>query len=416
MSAPRRTTGPSRRCRPQVDLPALEQRGPASAGRPARSSRRSLEELGRTSRSGPSTRARRPPTAAPAPTTSRPGSFKDVFPRYKTMQGLPRPPPGRLGLPRPAGRARGGEGARLRRQAATSRRYGIAEFNARCRESVAAARRRVRRADRADGLLGRPVDAPTGRWTRATSRASGGRSSRSSTRACWSRTTGSRRTARAAAPGCPTTRSPRATRPSSTRRCTSGSRSPAARRPARRRPARLDDHAVDAVSQHRGRGPPRRRPTSSRAADGAARSWSPSRCSPRCSARSARGAGPQPGPALERLALPAAVRPGRHPGGDAHYVGPGRLRDHRGRHRAGPPGAGVRRRRPRGRPRVRAAGGQPDRARTGTSWPTSRWSAGMFFKDADPALVADLRERGLLFREQPLRAQLPALLALPHRR
>ena len=30
---------------------------------------------------------------------------------------------------------------------------------------------------------------------------------------------------------------------------------------------------------------------------------------------------------------------------------------------------------------------------------------GLFFKDADPPLVADLRERGLLFREQPYEQQ-----------
>ena len=39
---------------------------------------------------------------------------------------------------------------------------------------------------------------------------------------------------------------------------------------------------------------------------------------------------------------------------------------------------------------------------------------GVFFKKADAALVADLRERGLLFRLDALRAQLPALLALRH--
>ena len=89
--------------------------------------------------------------------------------------------------------------------------------------------------------------------------ASGGRSSRSSTRACWSRTTGSRRTARAAAPACPTTSWPRATRRSSTRRSTSASRSPPARCAGTAPPAGLDDHAVDAGLQHRRR---RRTPTS----------------------------------------------------------------------------------------------------------------------------------------------------------
>ena len=50
-------------------------------------------------------------------------------------------------------------------------------------------------------------------------------------RACSSRTTGSRRTAPAAGPGCPTTSSRRATRRSSTRRSTCGSRSPPGRTP-----------------------------------------------------------------------------------------------------------------------------------------------------------------------------------------
>ena len=100
-----------------------------------------------------------------------------------------------------------------------------------CRESVLRHVDAFERDDRADGLLGRhrrrlPDDGP-----RRTSSRSGGRSSRSSTRACWSRTTGSRRTARAAAPGCPTTSWRRATRRSSTRRSTSGSRSPPARAP-----------------------------------------------------------------------------------------------------------------------------------------------------------------------------------------
>ena len=39
---------------------------------------------------------------------------------------------------------------------------------------------------------------------------------------------------------------------------------------------------------------------------------------------------------------------------------------------------------------------------------------GMFFKKADEPLVADLDARGLLFRHAPVRARLPALLAVPH--
>ena len=78
-----------------------------------------------------------PPTANGNPGTHHVEArvFKDLFPRFKTMQG-PRAPPGRLGLPRPAGRARRREGAGLHRQAGDIEAYGVAEFNARCRESV----------------------------------------------------------------------------------------------------------------------------------------------------------------------------------------------------------------------------------------------------------------------------------------
>ena len=55
-----------------------------------------------------------PPTA-----NGRPGAhhvlsrvFKDIYPRFKTMRGLQRPAQGRLGLPRAAGRARGRARAR----------------------------------------------------------------------------------------------------------------------------------------------------------------------------------------------------------------------------------------------------------------------------------------------------------------
>ncbi len=170
-----------------------------------------------------------PPTANGTPGTHHVEArvFKDVFPRYQTMKGyhVPRKAgwdchglPVEIAVEKELGFAGKPDIERVRDRRVQRPLPGVG----------AAARRRVHRDDRADGLLGRLSTTPTGRWTRPTSRASGGRSSRSSTRACWSRTTGSRRTARAAAPGCPTTRSPRATRPSSTRRCTCGSRSPPA--------------------------------------------------------------------------------------------------------------------------------------------------------------------------------------------
>ena len=86
-------------------------------------------------RSGPSTRARRRPTACRARITSRARAIKDTFPRFKTMQGYH--------VPRRAGSDCHGlpvEVAVERELGLTSKRdieaYGIREFNARCRESV----------------------------------------------------------------------------------------------------------------------------------------------------------------------------------------------------------------------------------------------------------------------------------------
>src|SRR5215213_9451515 len=87
-------------------------------------------------------------------------------------------------------------------------KYGIAEFNARCRESV---ERHVADFAELTNRMGYWVDMST---------------------ACSTRTTGSPPTAPGAAPACPTTSSPRATRRSPTRRCSSGCPSPAASGPA----------------------------------------------------------------------------------------------------------------------------------------------------------------------------------------
>ncbi len=90
-----------------------------------------------------------------------------------------------------------------------------------------------------------------------------------------------------------------------------------------------------------------------------------------------------------------------------------RLRHHRGRHRPGPPGAGLRRRRHGDRPGPRPAGGEPG--------PPGRPVRGM-----DPAGRRDvLQGRGRAAGPGPdrarravprraVRAQLPALLAVPH--
>ena len=62
--------------------------------------------------------------------------FKDIYPRYKTMRGYHVERKGGWDMPRPAGRDRRRAAARASRTRRRSRRYGIAEFNQRCRESV----------------------------------------------------------------------------------------------------------------------------------------------------------------------------------------------------------------------------------------------------------------------------------------
>ena len=299
--------GPFAALPPQVDLPALEQRDPAALGgrqglRPHRWRTRPA------SRSGSSTRGR--PTANGRPGTHHieARAFKDVFPRFKTMQGWH--------VPRRAGWDCHGLPVEIAVEQELGfagkpdiERYGIAEFNARCRESVRAARRRVHRAHPADGLLGRHVHRLLDDGPQPTSRASGGRSSRSSTRACWSRTTGSRPTARAAAPGCPTTRSPRATRPLTDPSVyvrlpvTSGEWA------GQGRPAGLDDDAVDAAVEHRGRRAPRRHLRRRRASRRRRRPVvvaEPLLAAVLGDDASARGAGPHDRPRLGARALPAA--------------------------------------------------------------------------------------------------------------
>ena len=100
--------------------------------------------------------------------------FKDVFPRFRTMQGYH--------VARKAGWDCHGLPVELavEKELGFSGKqdietYGIAEFNARCRESVPRHVDAFERAHRAHGLLGRPGPGRTGRWTPSTSRASGGR-------------------------------------------------------------------------------------------------------------------------------------------------------------------------------------------------------------------------------------------------
>ena len=301
--------------------------------------------------------------------------------------GPPRRPQGRLGLPRPAGRGGSREGARDLRQATRSRSYGIAAFNAACRESVERHVGAFDRADRTDGLLGRhvpglPHDGPVVRRERLVVPAADLRQGPAGPRS-----TASARTAPAAARHCPTTSSasPTSTRRSRTPRSSSASLSPPAPWPigdaSRLRTGRMAPARCWSGRPRRGPSSPTppspstptsttlRRPTG-------ARPWS----SPRRSSRARRGlagrgavqaaptwsGGPTTGrstsstsePTPVRRAAPTRNRPaGRRLRGDRH------VRLDRGRHGSGPPGTRVRRGRlPRGQG-VRASCRQPDPGR-----------------------------------------------------
>ena len=176
---------------------------------------------------------RGPPTANGRPGTHHieARAFKDVFPRFKTMQGWH--------VPRRAGWDCHGLPVEIAVEQELGfagkpdiERYGIAEFNARCRESV---ERHVDSFSELTRRMGYWVDMSTAYWTMDPAYIES---------VWWSlkqvfekgllvEDHRVARTARGAEPACPTTRSPRATRPSPTPRSTSGCRSPAASGPAR---------------------------------------------------------------------------------------------------------------------------------------------------------------------------------------
>ncbi len=276
------------------------------------------------------------------------------LPALPHHEGLPRGPQGRLGLPRPAGGARGGEGAGLLREAG-HREVRHRRVQRQVPRVGDPAHRRVRRADRADGLLGRPrpglphhgplvhrvgvVVAPA---DLRQGPAGPGPPGRPVVPALRHRPVRPR-----AGPGLRDRGRPLGVRAL-----------PAHLRPAgrERRPAGVDHHAVDPGLQHRRRRPPggdlrgrhrrQRAPGRRRAAgrQGARRGLGDHR---RVLHRRRDGA----------LALPAPVRAGRDPGRPLRADG--RVRHHRGRHRHRPPVARVRRRRPRDLPPLRPARGQP---------------------------------------------------------
>ena len=147
------------------------------------------------------------------------------LPPVQDHAGVPRHPQGRLGLPRAAGGGRRREGTRPVRQEGhrglRRRRVQRSGAGSRCCGTST----RSPRSPPGWGT-GSTCPPPTAPWTRSTWSPSGGRSRRSTTRACWSGTSGSARTARGAARRCPTTRwaSRTSTGTSPTPRSPSGSR------------------------------------------------------------------------------------------------------------------------------------------------------------------------------------------------
>ena len=138
-------------------------------------------------------------------------------------------------------------------------------------------------------------------------------------------------------------------------------------------PTDLDHHAVDPRQQHRRGGAPGhhlRAGAPSRAGTRGGRRRGPRGGRARRGLgdrRAPAGAGPGAGPVRQ------AVRPGRHPGRARRRAR--RLRDDRRGHRVGAPRARLRRRRPGGLPALRPADGQPDRPGRASSSTRSRWSA-----------------------------------------
>ena len=337
-----------------VDLPALE-RDVLEKWRDRKVFERSVEQT----RSGPPwIFYEGPPTANGKPGVHHVEArvFKDVFPRLKTMQGYHVPRKGGWdchGLPV--------EIAVEQELGFTGKkdieRYGIAEFNARCRESVL---RHVDEFGRMTERMGYWLDTADAYWTMDSSYV---QSVWWSLKQVWEK--GLLVEDHRVAPYCP--------------RCGTGlsdhevaqgyetvvDPSVYVRFPATSGPAA--EHGADflvwtttpwtlvsntAVAVHPD-GPVRGGPQSTGdvRAGGAAAGQGLRR-------RRGGGARPLPGHGAGALGVPEAVRARGHP--RRALRDPGRLRDDGGRHRPGAPGPRVRRGGPRREPRVRAAGGQPD--------------------------------------------------------
>ena len=394
---------------PQVDLPAME-REVLALWEDAKTFDTSL----RQTEGGPTVDVLRGPADGERPARRAPRGGPGLQGRLPAVQdhaGLPRGPEGRLGLPRPPRRDRGGEGARLQRQ---GRHRGLRRR--RVQREVprvgAAARRRVRGDDPAARLLGRrrrpvPDDGPGVRAERLVVAQAGLRQG----------------PARRGLPGravLPALRHrsvrPRAGAGLRDRRRPVGLRPlPAHQRPVRRhgRAAGLDHHAVDPRLQHRRRGPPGRHlrhrderrgdPRGGRAAGRAG------------AGRGLDGAGPLHRRRDGALVLRAPAGPARLAGGRGRPLRAARrLRHHRGRHRARPPVPRLRRRGPGRHPGVRPAGGAAGAARRALRGVGATGRRRVLQARRQGAGEAPRGDR----EDVPapgLRARLPALLALPHR-
>ena len=106
------------------------------------------------------------------------------------------------------------------------------------------------------------------------------------------------------------------------------------------------------------------------------------------------------------LDVPASVRAGRPVDGRA-LRRQRRLRDHRGRHGPGPPVPRLRRGRPRGLPRATACRWSTRSARTAPSSRTCRWSAGSSSRRPTRRWSPTSQARGLLFRHLPYEHSYP---------
>ena len=345
-----------------------------------------------------------PPTA-----NGRPGThhvlarvFKDIYPRFKTMRGYYVERKGGWdchGLPvEIAVEQELGISTK-----AEIEEYGIAEFNAKCRESVFDVPRGLGPADRADRLLGRPRR----------------RLPHARHRATWSRVWWALKTiwdkgllyeGHKVVPVLPALRHravqprgrarlPRRRRPERLRALPGARRRRAAR--ARRRAARLDDDAVDARLQRRRRGRPgpdlrareRRRRRRARARRGARRARA---------RRGRRGPGALPGPRARGAPLRAAVPVHRRPRSTASAGTPCCPRT------SSPPTTAP------GLVHTAIAFGEDDFRLgreaglnvinpvrlDGTYDERIGPYAGRFVKDADADLVEDLRARGRLLRAE----------------